>query len=97
MLQRRIRGVPDIRTHSVWASEVCLPHQAYLKIACLEMEKYRRTVEKDSALRRCRDIDARLQQIGAEQAALMRVAQRRTRPSGAEDTPALAKGFRLRY
>ena len=68
---RRIRGVQDIRTHAGRAQETGLRHQALLKGACLEMEKYRRAGERRSAVHRVQSIDERVREIEREQERLM--------------------------
>ena len=65
------RGVQDIRTHVGMSSEKKMPHQAYLRIACLEMEKFRRGQERQCAMRRVESIDSRCGEISEEQAMLM--------------------------
>lgn len=68
--KRNLRGLQDIKTMSGRADEAVLPHRAYLKLACLEMEKARRSTERNSAVQRARDIDARIRDIETEQAAV---------------------------
>jgi hypothetical protein len=43
-----------------------------MKLACLEMEKARRRTERNSAAQRVRNIDARVQDIESEEAAIRR-------------------------
>jgi len=69
--QRTSRGLPDIPTFGASAGRFAVPHKAYLRVACLEMEKFRRSKEKDSAARRIRNIDTRFREIDAEEAALL--------------------------
>ncbi len=42
-----------------------------MKLSCLEMEKFRRGKEKNSALNRVKNIDARFRDIEAEKAAIL--------------------------
>ena len=104
--RKGIRRVQDIRTHAGMASEKRLPHQAYLRIACLEMEKFRRSQERQSAMHRVETIDARCGEIGAEQAALLqRVVQQgesRREPCVTKTEPfqeslTVTNGFRIKY
>jgi hypothetical protein len=69
--KRNIRGLQDIGTLAGRVDQVVLPHKAYLRVACLEMEKARRGKERESAARRIENIDARFQEIDAEEAALL--------------------------
>ena len=66
-----MRGVQDIRTHSGTVDRVFVRSKAYLKIACLEMEKERRGRERDSAAHRVANIDARFHDIDAEKTVLL--------------------------
>ena len=72
LAKRNIRGLQDIRTHSGRVDETHLASKAYLKVACLEMEKVRRGKERGSAAHRIEDIDARFDEIEAEKARLLR-------------------------
>jgi hypothetical protein len=65
------RGLRDIGTLSGRVDRVSLPYRAYLKISCLEMEKVRRTKEMEAAKQSIASIEARLQEIEAEKAALL--------------------------
>jgi hypothetical protein len=69
--QRNSRGLPDISTFGASAGRFAVPHKAYLRVACLEMEKFRRGKEKESAARRIQNIDTRFREIDAEEAALL--------------------------
>ena len=106
-LRKIARGVNDIRTHAGMSSERKLPHQTYLRIACLEMEKFRRGLERDSAAARVEMIDERTKEIEAEAAALLRsLEERKSDPAvavqaamaeSAEDAGHNSRGFRLKY
>jgi hypothetical protein len=72
-----LRGLRTIRTLAGRVDRVCVPHRAHLQIACLEIEKARRASERRSASQRVAELDARLHQIEAEEAALLqRLADR---------------------
>ncbi|MDQ7780345.1 MAG: hypothetical protein RDV41_11670 [Planctomycetota bacterium] len=66
------RGVQHIRTHTGKAHCANAPHVAYLRIACLELEKARRCNERESASRRVADIDARVSEIEKDTATIIR-------------------------
>jgi hypothetical protein len=68
---RTIRGLQDIHTHSGRVSEAAIPYKAYMRLSCLEMEKFRRTQEKASAMTRVRNIEARFREIDEEKAAIL--------------------------
>ena len=102
------KGLREIRTLSGRQDRVHLPYQAYMQITCLEMEKARRGSERKSALQRIANLDARLQEIEAEKAALLGALEERNAGNGGKSTgiPNLALkpphqrgsgGFKLRY
>ena len=70
--KRNLPGLREIRTLSGRVDEAFVPHRAYMKLACLEMEKARLGTERNSAVRRVRSIDARIRDIETEQAAIRR-------------------------
>ncbi len=68
---RTLRGLQDIRTHSGRVREAILPHKAFMRLSCLEMEKFRRAKERESAITRVRNIEARFRDIDAEKTVIM--------------------------
>jgi hypothetical protein len=64
------------------------PYRAYMQITCLEMEKARRDSERQSASRRIAEIDARMRDIEAEKAAILKSLSE----PGAADGATLRKG-----
>ena len=71
--KKNIRSLQDIHTMSGNIDMVAQPYRAYMKISCLEMEKARRGNERESAMRRVRNIDERFRQIEVEKAALLQI------------------------
>lgn len=72
-----LRGLRTIRTLAGRVDRLCIPHRAHLQIACLEIEKARRAAERITAGRRVAELDVRLREIEAEEAALLqRLADR---------------------
>ncbi|RJQ64288.1 MAG: hypothetical protein C4530_02180 [Desulfobacteraceae bacterium] len=69
--KRTIRGLANIRTHSATRDQVSESYKAFLRIGALEMEKARRGKEKESALNRVQNIDARFREIEAEKSELL--------------------------
>jgi hypothetical protein len=102
-----MRGVQDIKTLSGRADEGAIPYKAYMKLSILEMEKFRRGKEKQSALERVRHIDQRFKDIEAARqeiiAALEAKGIRRQRLPGIEEPPKTAAPrtttgpFKIRY
>jgi hypothetical protein len=70
---RTIKGLQDIVSHSGRAREGAIPHKAYMRLSCLEMEKFRRARERQSAMVRVGNIDARFREIDAEEAMILRL------------------------
>lgn len=66
-----LRGLQDIRTLSGRVDRVVVPYKEYMKISCLEMEKSRRRMERESAMQRVKNIDIRIREIEAEKAVLL--------------------------
>jgi len=105
--KRNIRGLQDIRTLSGRVDQTSLAYKAYMKVACLEMEKVRRGKERESASFRVKNIDARVKEIEDEKAAILqaRAELDKGRPTDARDSgakpepppPRSASGLRLRY
>ena len=96
-----LRGLRTIRTLAGKVDLVAVPHRAHLQIACLELEKARRTTERNSALRRVAEVDARLQEIDSEQAQLLQALADRKGKSveAAAGRPSRrrAQPFKIRY
>lgn len=65
------RGVQDIRTISGKMDRTAIRSRAYLRVACLEMERERRERERESALTRVQNVDARYLEIDAEKSMLL--------------------------
>jgi len=108
MTKRIMRGVQDIRTLSSRVDEGTIPYKAYMKLSILEMEKFRRGREKQSALDRVHHIDQRFQDIEAERQEIMRALGAKNincrsvsvTPEGAgpEAAPRTTTGpFKIRY
>jgi hypothetical protein len=69
--KRLIRGVRNIRTRSGTSDEVMVPYKAYMAITVLEMEKFRREIERNSLTLRLNNVNARLETVESEKAALL--------------------------
>lgn len=68
---RTVKGLHDIRSYSGRAREEAAPHKAYMRLSCLEMEKFRRAKERESAMARVRNIDTRFREIDSEEALIL--------------------------
>jgi hypothetical protein len=93
------RGIQDIRTLTGKVRKVTIPHEAYLRISHIEMEKARKTMESEKARQLMADIAARLLEIEAEKASLLQGLQDRSSDlPGVRSGPAKKiGGFKVRY
>ena len=93
------RGIQDIRTLTGKVRKVTIPHEAYLRISHIEMEKARKTLESEKARQLMADIAARLLEIEAEKASLLQSLA----AGGSKATPARTGpprhtgGFKIKY
>lgn len=96
-----LRGLRTIHTLAGKVNLVAVPHRAHLQIACLELERARRTTERTSAMRRLAELDTRLKEIDAEQAGLLQALAERKETSFAAATARHSRGhtqpFKIRY
>jgi len=96
-----MRGLRTIHTLAGKVDKITVPHRAHLQIACLEIEKARRTTERTSALRRLAELDTRLREIEAEQSGIFRALAAEKERTGAVGPrlPARGRGqpFKIRY
>lgn len=65
------RGLQDISTHAGRVRQAAIPYKAFMRLSCLEMEKFRRTRERASAMNRVNSIDSRFAEIEAEKAEIL--------------------------
>jgi hypothetical protein len=93
------RGLQDIRTLTGKVRKATLPHEAYLRISHIEMEKARKTLESEKARILMAEIAARLKEIESEKNALLQAVGER----GHDDTlvrrgpPQRPGQFKIRY
>ena len=93
------RGIQDIRTLTGKVRKITIPHEAYLRISHIEMEKARKTQESEKARQLMADIAARLIEIEAEKENLLQTMGER----GGSATPARTGpphhtgGFKIKY
>ena len=97
--KRAIRGAQDIRTRTGPVTGHFVAHEAYMRITCLEMERARRENERESAMCRVRNVDARFKEIDAERAALLGALDEQNRAGSARATKETHSedGFKIRY
>ena len=96
-----LRGLRTIRTLAGKVDLIVVPHRAHLQIACLELEKARRTTERTSTLRRLAELDARMKEIDVEQTSLLQaLTERKGRTIEAgiyRSSRGRAQAFKIRY
>jgi len=94
-------GLQGIRTMSERGSDMQRPHRKFLLLAMLELEKTRRTQEKESAGQRAANIDKRLAEIVEEQTRLLASVEvappAAISPTSAPSPPAPQGEFTIRY
>ncbi len=93
------RGLQDIRTLTGRVRQATIPHEAYLRISHLEMERARKSQENEKARQLMADIQARLQEIEAEKEALLQAMVAREAHPAAEGCgwgPGNG-GFKIKY
>ncbi len=66
------RGLQDIHTHAGRVRQAAIPYKAFMRLSCLEMEKFRREKERESAMVRVRNIDRRFREIDEEKADILK-------------------------
>jgi hypothetical protein len=65
------RTVRDIKTLAGKADDLLTPHKMYMRLFALETERHRRTQERNSAMLRVTNIDARCAEIDNEKEQLL--------------------------
>jgi len=92
------RGLRDIRTFSGRVGKVKAPHNGFLRISHIELEKARRKVERDAASQLIADIDERLAEIEAEKNSILRWLEREPSETGdATEENRPPTGFVIKY
>src|SRR5665647_1140229 len=93
------RGIQDIRTVTGKARTTTIPHEAYLRICHVEMEKARKTRESEKARQLMAEIAARLAEIEAEKENLLRTMEERdgNATPARTGTPHHTGGFKIKY
>jgi hypothetical protein len=98
------RGMQDIRTMSERISDADNPQRKYLALAMLELERARRSKERQCANQRVANIDQRLADITAEQTELLAAAEAELEGSPSAERQQAANvdaqskcGFKLSY
>jgi len=100
-----LRSLQDVRTLSGKVDKASNPYMGYMKVSCLEMEKFRRGKERESALQRVRNIEDRFREIEAEKAEILAVlSQQKGDPPARKRNPEPNSGpcrntgaFKVRY
>jgi hypothetical protein len=93
------RGIQDIRTLTGKVRKATIPHEAYLRISHIEMEKARKTQESEKARQLMADIAARLLEIEAEKERLLQtMGERGGTPTPVRSRPPrVSGGFKIKY
>ena len=93
------KGMNDIKTHAGIVDQTFLPHKAFMRISCLEMEKAHRIREMESSRRRIETVKKRLKEIEIETDTLMNRIKSDTKEGGilSKKTSDNSKVLVLRY
>jgi hypothetical protein len=93
------RGIQDIRTLTGKVRTTTIPHEAYLRICHIEMEKARKTQESEKARQLMAEIAARLAEIEAEKENLLQAVGERGGKAnlGRPGPPRHTGGFKIKY
>jgi len=92
------RGLRDIRTLAGRVGKVSTPHNAFMRISHIELEKARRSREKEAATQLIADIDERIQEIEAEKTDILRNLENGQLEIEASSGPDRKdEGFKIRY
>ena len=93
------RGIQDIRTLTGKVRKATIPHEAYLRISHIEMEKARKTQESEKARQLMADIAARLLEIEAEKENLLQTMGERggNSPPARTGPPRHTGGLKIKY
>jgi cytochrome c-type biogenesis protein CcmH/NrfG len=96
---RPLRTLSDIKTHSGRASNNHEVYRDYFQVGALELERWRRTKEREAASSRIASIDSRLAEIDQEKESLLAgaaaCALNDSQPKLAEQRK--SSGFRIKY
>jgi hypothetical protein len=102
IITRPPRTISDIKTHSGRASRDHQIYRDYFQVGALELERWRRTLERDVALSRIASIDSRITDIDKEKEALLASAAassetvyNKGKPDPAENKK--SSGLRIKY
>ena len=93
------RGIQDIRTLTGKVRTTTIPHEAYLRICHIEMEKARKIQEREKARQLMAEIAARLAEIETEKENLLQaVGERGGQATLGRSGPARhTGGFKIKY
>jgi hypothetical protein len=72
------KSVKDIKTHAGTVRKTFLPHEAYMRISTLEMERVHRLREMESAQKRMKVIADRIKELEREKNALLNQIRAKT-------------------
>ncbi len=101
--KKTMRTLQDIQTHSQNVEQSMSNHQLHLRLSYLEIEKDRRSKEKESMQFRLQKIDNRLEEIEAEEKKLMQCLNARkniaelVQPQASKAQGDTHPGFKIQY
>jgi len=98
-----MKRLRDIRTRADKIDLLFHPNKIFLRLSCIEMEKTRLGIEKESATSRQKNIDIRLQEREEEKTVLLEAVNKlNDRPNSEEEQQAVKPkrtggGFKVKY
>ena len=97
-LKKKMRTLQDIQTLTGRATDQSIaPYKAYMRISCLELEKFRKGKERTNAAGLINRIDTRFQEIEAEKTALLKTLNQAPGKKPESPLPQGAEGFKIMY
>ena len=90
--QQRIRSMRDIKSGLGQVDSLTVAYKAYLRITCIEMERERKMLERDSAKRRIEAIDERMKEIDDEKNEILLAQGERSQEGESPEQTAQGEG-----
>jgi len=103
--KRSLRGLQNIKTISGRMDVLANPYKKYMKISILEMEKFRKNKERDSALEKLGAIDQRFEEIDIEKKKILDSLEEQKVQQSCQKSPVVktqtsntfSSSFKIRY
>ena len=99
VLKKSIKGLGSIRTNIDTSKKADQSYLAFRRIACIEMERVRLSIEKRGLMKRQAHLDKRIQDIDKEKEVLLKTANdsRANNDVATDQIVKKAAGFKIKY